>query len=66
MTYFGNATRQLCESLQGVRKTHPGYRKVRVAHKDCLVTMATTNQKIFVRNSVKICNFICSVFFSLT
>ena len=66
MTCFGNASRQLCESLQGVRKTHPGHRKVRVGHKDCLVTMATTNQKIFIRISVKICNFICSVFFPLT
>ena len=29
-----NASRQLCESVQGVRKTHPGHRKVRVGHKD--------------------------------
>ena len=29
-----NASRQLLESLQGVRRTHPDLRKVRVGHKD--------------------------------
>ena len=33
MVYFGNASRQLLESLQGIRRTHPGLRKVRVGHK---------------------------------
>ena len=34
MAYFGNASRQLLESLQGVRRTHPDLRKIRVGHKD--------------------------------
>ena len=34
MAYFGNASRQLLESLQGVRKTHSDLRKVRVGNKD--------------------------------
>ena len=57
MAYVGNASRQL-ESLQGIWRTHPDLKKVRVGHKDCLVTMATINQQIFIRISVKISNFI--------
>ena len=34
MAYFGNASRQLFESFQGVRGTHSDLRKVRVGHKD--------------------------------
>ena len=34
MAYFGNASRQLLESLQGVRRTHPDLRRVRVGHGD--------------------------------
>ena len=34
MAYFGNASRQLLESLQGVRRIHQDLRKVRVGNKD--------------------------------
>ena len=34
MAYFGNASRQLLESLQCVRRIHPDFRKVRVGDKD--------------------------------
>ena len=44
MTYFGNASRQLCESLQGVRKTHPGHGKVRVGHKDYMFGYHSNNK----------------------
>ena len=60
MAYFGNASRQLLESLQSVRRTHPDLRKFRVGHKGlCLVAMATTNRQIFIRISVKISNYVC-------
>ena len=59
MAYFGNASRQLLESLQSVRRTDPDLRKFRVGHKGlCLVTMATINRQMFIRISVKISNFI--------
>ena len=34
MAYFENASRQLLESLQGVRRIHPDLRKGRVGNKD--------------------------------
>ena len=34
MAHFGKALRQLFESLQGVRRTHPYLSKARVGHKD--------------------------------
>ena len=34
MAYFVNASRQLLESFQGVRRTNPDPRKVRVGNKD--------------------------------
>ena len=34
MAYLGNASRQLLESLQGVRRIHPDLRKVRVGSRD--------------------------------
>ena len=62
MAYFGNAARQLLESLQSVRRTHSDLRKFRVGHKgSCLVTMAATNRQIFMRVSLKISNFIWCV-----
>ena len=36
MAYFGNTSRQLLESLQAVRRTHPDLRKVSIGHKHCL------------------------------
>ena len=33
MAYFRSASRQLLESLQGVRRIHPDLRKVRVGNK---------------------------------
>ena len=34
MVYFGNASKQLPETLQGVKGTHPDLRKARVGYKD--------------------------------
>ena len=34
MAYFGNASGQLLESFQGVRRSHPNFRKVRVGDID--------------------------------
>ena len=46
MAYFGNASRQLLESLQSVIRTDPDLTKFRVGHKGlCLVTMATINRQ---------------------
>ena len=36
MAYFGNTSRQLLESLQAVRRTHPDLRRVSIGHKHCL------------------------------
>ena len=48
MAYFGNTSSHLLESLQGVGRTLPDLRKVRVGHRDW---------QIFIRISVKISNF---------
>ena len=37
MAYFGNASRQLLERLQGFGRTHPDLRKVRFGHKDYVI-----------------------------
>ena len=49
MVSFGNDSRQLLESLQGVKRAHTDLRKVRVGHMDW---------QIFIRISVKINNLI--------
>ena len=66
MTYFGNASRQLCESLQGVRKTHPGLRKVRVGHKDYVWLPWQQQIRRFYQDVSENLQFYLQCFFSLT
>ena len=65
MTYFGNASRQLCESFQGVMKTHPGLEKLELVTKIMFGYHGNNKSEDFYHDFSENLQvyLICSVFF---